>query len=72
MKKVLLTMMAVVALTITSCCNNKAKTCDKANTECVAAESCCKAACEMADSCKMDCAQMKAIQTSPECPYLTH
>ena len=58
MKKVLCAMVAVAALTISSCCNNKAKenACDKANTECVAADSCCKATCEMADSCKMDCA----------------
>ena len=52
MKKVLFAMVAVAALTISSCCNNKAKenACDKANTECVAADSCCKATCEMADS----------------------
>ena len=57
MKKVLFAMVAVVALTISSCCNNKAKetTCDKANTECVAATPCCKAACEVADSCQKAC-----------------
>ena len=60
MKKVLLTMMAVVALTITSCCNNKAKetTCDKSNTECAAKHECkkaCDKACEMPDSCKKAC-----------------
>ena len=57
MKKVLFAMVAVAALTISSCCNNKAKetTCDKAHTECVAATPCCKAACEMADSCQKEC-----------------
>ena len=53
-------MMAVVALTITSCCNNKAKetACDKANTECAAKHECkkaCENACEMPDSCKKAC-----------------
>ena len=61
MKKVLFAMVAVAALTITSCCNNKAKTCDKANTECVAADSCCvadsRATCEKADSCTKVCEQ---------------
>ncbi len=58
MKKVLFAMVAVAALTISSCCNNKAKetTCDKANVECVATDSYCKATCEMADSCQKDCA----------------
>ena len=51
-------MVAVAALTMSSCCNKKCKetTCDKANTECVATDSCCKATCEMADSCQMNCA----------------
>ena len=59
MKKVLFAMVAVAALTISSCCNNKAKetTCDKANVECVATDSCCKATCEMADSCQKACAK---------------
>lgn len=57
-------MVAVAALTISSCCNNKSKetTCDKANTECVAADSCCKAdtccvvdSCCVADSCQTAC-----------------
>ena len=58
-------MVAVAALTITSCCNNKAKTCDKVNTECVAVDSCCVAdsccvtdscaTCEKADSCTKVC-----------------
>ena len=71
MKKVLFAMVAVAALTISSCCNNKAKetTCDKANTECVATDSCCKATCEMADSCKMDCATCeKADSCQKACP----
>ena len=59
MKKVLLTMMAVVALTITSCCNKAKETaCDKANTECAAKHECkkaCENACEMPDSCKKAC-----------------
>lgn len=58
MKKVLFAMVAVAALTMSSCCNKKCKetTCDKANTECVAADSCCKAdTCCVADSCKAVC-----------------
>ena len=52
MKKVLLALVAVVALTITSCCNNKAKetTCNKATTECTkkCEKACDKANCEKA------------------------
>ena len=50
-------MVAVAALTMSSCCNKKAKetTCDKACTECVAADTCCKAdTCCVADSCVAD------------------
>ncbi|MBR3858946.1 MAG: hypothetical protein IKJ18_02880 [Bacteroidaceae bacterium] len=57
MKKVLFVMVAVAALTMSSCCNKKAKetTCDKACTECVAADTCCKAdTCCVADSCVAD------------------
>ena len=71
MKKVLFALVAVAALTISSCCNNKAKetTCDKANTECVAAGACCQAVCEMADSCQMDCATCeKADSCQKVCP----
>ena len=74
MKKVLFVMVAAAALTITSCCNNKAKTCDKANTECVAVDSCCKAACEMADSCCVadSCATCeKADSCTKVCPKAT-
>ena len=71
MKKVLFAMVAVAALTISSCCNNKAKetTCDKANTECVAATPCCKAACEVADSCQKACkaACEKACEKAADC-----
>ena len=63
MKKVLFVMVAVAALTMSSCCNLKCKetTCEKACTECVAADSCCvsdscKAVCEQADSCAKACA----------------
>ena len=51
-------MVAVAALTMSSCCNKKCKetTCDKANAECVAADTCCKAdTCCVADSCKAVC-----------------
>ena len=82
MKKVLFVMVAVAALTMSSCCNKKCKeaTCDKATTECVAtdscckatcemADTCCKAACEMADSCKMDCTTCeKADSCQKVCP----
>ena len=71
MKKVLFVMVAVAALTMSSCCNKKCKeaTCDKATTECVATDSCCKATCEMADSCKMDCTTCeKADSCQKVCP----
>ena len=71
MKKVLFALVAVAALTISSCCNNKAKetTCDKANTECVAAGACCQAVCEMADSCQMDCATCEKVDSCQKvCP----
>ena len=66
MKKVLFVMVAVAALTMSSCCNKKCKetTCEQVNTECVA-DSCCKAdsccvadscsTCEKADSCEKVC-----------------
>lgn len=55
MKKVLLALVAVVALTLTSCNNNKAKqtTCDKANTECIGTAAC-KKECDKAE-CKKEC-----------------
>ena len=61
MKKVLFALVAVAALTFTSCCNKKAQepVCDKPATECVTAcpkKACPKAACEKAESCQMDCA----------------
>ena len=49
-------MVAVAALTMSSCCNKKCKetTCDHAQTECVA-DTCCKAdTCCVADSCHMN------------------
>ena len=66
MKKVLFVMVAVAALTMSSCCNKKCKetTCEKADTCCVAVDSCCKAdtcvadtcaTCEKADSCTKAC-----------------
>ena len=63
MKKVLFVLVAVAALTITSCCNKKAKetTCDKAKTECVAdkcSQKDCDKACDKAcdkSECKKDC-----------------
>lgn len=72
MKKVLFAMVAVATLTISSCCNNKTKetTCDKANTECVAADSCNKVVCcEMADSCLKDCTTCEKADTCTKvCP----
>ena len=70
MKKVLFVMVAVAALTMSSCCNKKCKeaTCEQAHTGCVA-DTCCKAACEMADSCHMDCATCeKADSCEKVCP----
>lgn len=66
MKKVLFVMVAVAALTMSSCCNKKCKetTCEKADTCCVVVDSCCKAdtcvadtcaTCEKADSCTKAC-----------------
>ena len=72
MKKVLLALVAVAALTITSCCNKKAKetTCDKANTECVAEKGCqkaCEKTCEMPDSCKQACEKKCEKQCDKAC-----
>ena len=56
MKKVLLTLVAVAAFALTSCCNNKANaatTCDKAKTEC-AVKADCKKACEKV-ACEKKC-----------------
>ena len=55
MKKVLFVMVAVVALTMGACCNKKAQetTCCKADTCCVAADSCVADTC-VADSCAAD------------------
>ena len=61
MKKVLFVMVAVAALTMSSCCNKKCKetTCEKADTCCVVADTCCVAdscaTCEKADSCTKVC-----------------
>lgn len=69
MKKILFILAAVATLTMASCCNNKTKTCDKANTECTVAAPCCKSACEMADSCKKDCTNCeKADSCQKVCP----
>ena len=61
MKKVLFVMVAVAALTVSSCCNNKKcneATCKQADTCCVV-DSCCKAdtcaTCCVADSCQAVC-----------------
>ena len=67
MKKVLFVMVAVAALTMSSCCNNKKcneAACEQADTCCVV-DSCCKAdsccvadscaTCELADSCTKAC-----------------
>ena len=66
MKKVLFVMVAVAALTMSSCCNKKKcneAACEQADTCCVV-DSCCKA-----DSCHMDCATCeKADSCQKACP----
>ena len=59
MKKVLFVMVAVAALTMSSCCNNKKcneATCEQADTCCAVVDSCCAAdSCCVADSCTKVC-----------------
>ena len=57
MKKVLFVMVAVAALTMSSCCNNKKcneATCEQADTCCVV-DSCCADSCVAVDSCQAVC-----------------